>query len=320
MHRRKDILVRVLIADDSDIVALRLEMLLHEDARIRVVGRAKDGQDLMRLVKRCTADVVLLDALMPEMTGLSALRHVTPRFGVILVSSEPADSAVAREALAQGAYAFITKSDLGDSEGGQKLRDAVFRAARRDDPTVPQPTVLIAGSTGAIGPLIDLLRDIRDIPVPVLIVQHFPEGKEDALAHTLSLSGTPARTAEAGNLGPGIQVARIGHHLQLDRGRRLQIVDSPPVNGHRPSAEVLFRSAQTSAENVIAVMLSGLGSDGAAAMGELAERGAPCFALAPEDARAPSMPQAALDASSKVRRVAAAHLGRTIRKALEGAR
>jgi two-component system chemotaxis response regulator CheB len=309
-----------MIAEDSDIVALRLEMLLHEDARIRVVGRARDGQDLLQLVQRCPADVVLLDALMPEMTGLSALRHLTPRFGVILVSSEPADSAVAREALAQGAYAFFTKSDLGDSEGGQKLRDTVFRAARRDVPTMPQPTVLIAGSTGAIGPLIDLLRDIRDIPVPVVIVQHFPEGKEEALAHALNLSGTPARTAKAGDLGPGIHVARIGRHLQLDRGRRLQIVDAPPVNGHRPSAEVLFQSALPSTENVIAVMLSGLGNDGAAAMGELAERGALCFALAPEDARASSMPRAALDASPKVRRVAAAHLGRTIRKALEGVR
>ncbi len=320
MHREEDHVVRVLIADDSDIVAMRLEMVLQEDSRIRVVGRAANGQELLRLADHCEADVVLLDALMPEMTGLSALRHLTPRFGVIVVSSEGADSPVAREFIAQGAQSFFTKSDVASTGGGQRLRDTILRLGRGKSVSPTQWTVLVAGSTGAIGPLIELLREIRDIPVPILVVQHFPEGKEDALAHTLRLSGTLARTADTGPLLQGVQVARIGRHLEIDRGRRLRVSDTPAENGHRPSAEVLFRSALPIAQNVVAIMLSGLGSDGARAMGELAAKGAHCYAMDPEDCRASSMPRAALDASPRVRRVRATELGRTIRRVLGGAR
>ena len=305
----------MLVADDSDIVVARLQRLLEEDDQIRVVGCAQNGTELLRLAEQCTVDVVLLDALMPEMTGLSALRHLISRARVIVVSSERSGSAVAREVIAQGAHAFFSKRELNDDGGAARLRATVLQAGRRSDPPKGGPILLVAGSTGAIGPLVELLRSLRDVVLPILVVQHLPEGKEDALSHTLRVSGVGARPAEHGeSISSGVLVAPIGRHLELDRGDRIRLVDSPPVNGHRPAAEALLRSALPMARRVTAIMLSGLGSDGASAMGELAEAGATCLAQAPEDCRAPSMPLAALKASRLVRSVPVADLGRKVRR------
>jgi len=306
--------VQVLIADDSDIAAARLENILKEDPAVRVVGRARDGAELLALADGSAADVVLLDALMPEMTGLTALRHLVSRFRVIVVSSQPADSPVAREVVAQGAHSFVSKADLGKRTGEEQLRAAVHRAARSSDPSQPARVLLVAGSTGAIGPLSALLRDLRDMRVPVLVVQHLPPGKDDALCQTLTLSGVVAHTAQQNDfIEPGIYIAPIGKHLELGRPGHIRLAAGQPINGHCPSAEPLFRSALPIAPRAVALMLPGLGNDGAAAMAELATAGATCLALDPADCRAPSMPQAALNASRLVKKVSAVELATKVR-------
>lgn len=311
-------LVRVVVADDSDIAATYLERVLGEDPRFRVVGRARDGSELLELPALHLAHVILLDALMPRLAGLSALRHLASRLPVIVVSSEAVGSAVAREAIAQGACAFFSKSELSALDGQARLREAVLRASLGSEPPRSGSVVLIAGSTGAVGPLVDLLRDLREVEVPKLVVQHFPEGKDDALTHTLGLSGVAARAAEHGDrLQPGVLVAPFGRHMQLNRSERVDLMDAPAVNGHRPSAEVLLSSAARLGERAVAVMLSGLGNDGAHAMAALAEQGATCLAQHPDDCAAPSMPLAALAASPAVRSVRLAELGRRVKRSLD---
>ena len=313
--------VQVLIADDSDIAASRLENILKEDPGLRVVGRAHDGAELLALADGSDADVVLLDALMPEMTGLSALRHLVSRFRVIVVSSQPTDSAVAREVVAQGAHSFVSKADLGKRSGEDELRAAVHRAARSSDPSRPERVLLVAGSTGAIGPLSALLRDLRDLRIPILVVQHLPPGKDDALCQTLTLSGVVARRAQQKDfLEPGVFIAPVGKHLELGRAGQFRLADDPPINGHCPSADALFRSAVPIAHRVVALMLPGLGNDGAEAMAELAAAGATCLALDPADCRAPSMPQSALNASRLVKKVPAVELANKVRWCLRNGR
>jgi two-component system chemotaxis response regulator CheB len=311
-------LVRVLVADDSEIAATCLERVVEEDSRIRVVGRARDGTELLESPAVHVAHVILLDALMPKLAGLSALRHLASRLPVIVVSSEAVDSAVAREALAQGARAFFSKAELSAPQGQARLREAVLQTGLGSQPPSGSPVVLIAGSTGAVGPLAGLLRDLREVKVPQLVVQHFPEGKDDALTHTLSLSGVTVRPAEHGDrLLPGALVAPFGRHMLLNRSERIHLVDAPAVNGHRPSAEVLLASAARLGERAVAVMLSGLSNDGARAMAALAEQGATCLAQHPDDCTAPSMPMAALAASPAVRSVRVADLGRRVRRHLD---
>ena len=309
--------MRVVLAEDSDIAAELLEQILERDPQIRVVARAHDGAELLALPVSSVAQVVLLDLLMPQVAGLSALRQLASRKAVIVVSSEPGDSASAREALAQGAFGYFCKADLSEPRVAELLRDAVRRASRKQGAAAGDKIVLIGGSTGAVEPLTRLLRELRSVSVPSLVVQHLPTGREAALAHTLELLAVSAQVArDRALLQPGVLLAPSGHHLQLYEGERVRLWDGLPINGHLPSVEVLFSSALPFSKRVVAVMLSGLGNDGAKAMAELAAMGATCLAQEPGDCRAPSMPSAALAASRAVRAVRVDELGTRVRRAV----
>jgi two-component system chemotaxis response regulator CheB len=311
-------IVRVVLADDSDISATFLERLLEEDPELRVVGRARNGAELLSLPARRMAHVVLADVLMPEVGGLSVIRSLVEDCPVIAVSSVDASSPVAAEARALGATAFFCKRDLARDSEAARLRETVKAAASEAPlPQEAHAVVLIVGSTGATGVLETLVREIADIPVPILVVQHLPEGREQSLSQLLSFGPSPGRVARDGEaLAPGVIVAPGGRHLRLDAHDRLRLVDSAPVNGHRPSGDVLLHSAVRLGKRAVALILSGLGADGAQAMGALAANGGVCLVQHPRDAAAASMPNAALAASSRVRPVRLVDLSRAVRQAV----
>ena len=286
-------IVRVVLADDSDISATFLERLLEEDPELRVVGRARNGAELLSLPARRMAHVVLADVLMPEVGGLSVIRSLVEDCPVIAVSSVDASSPVAAEARALGATAFFCKRDLARDSEAARLRETVKAAASEAPlPQEAHAVVLIVGSTGATGVLETLVREIADIPVPILVVQHLPEGREQSLSQLLSFGPSPGRVARDGEaLAPGVIV-------------------------HRPSGDVLLHSAVRLGKRAVALILSGLGADGAQAMGALAANGGVCLVQHPRDAAAASMPNAALAASSRVRPVRLVDLSRAVRQAV----
>ncbi len=293
---------RVVIADDSDIAAALLEAILEEDAAIRVVGRARTGAELLSLPAVAIADVVLVDLLMPELDGLSVIRTLAARAGVIVVSSLPRGSAVVREALAQGAGATVEKRELSGAPARARLRAEVLRAARRPAAARGGRVILVAGSTGAIPALEALARGLGPLDVPVLIVQHLPDRRERDLSRALRGLGARARPARAGDaLSPGFLLAPSGFHMAIDARERIQLTGDLPVSGHRPSAEVLFASAVPLARRVAALVLSGLGDDGVRALPGLSDGGGLCFAQEPSECSAPGMPRAALRSSPRVR-------------------
>jgi two-component system chemotaxis response regulator CheB len=316
-------IIRVVVADDSEIAAAFLERLLEADAQIRVVGRARNGAELLAMPQRGIAQVILLDVLMPEVGGLSVLPRLTARCPVIAISSVAEGSAVPMEALSLGAVAFFSKRDLAKPEEAERLREAVRSAAGRPSagtraarPARAQSVVLVGGSTGAILPLEQLIRDLQGSSVPVLVVQHMPEGKDDTLPHLLNSRGLAASVATNGApLTAKTFVAPAGRHMEIDAHDRIRLLDSPPVNGHRPSADVLFRSAARLGHRAVGVVLSGLGNDGADGIGALADQGGLCFAQHPDDCQASSMPRAALAMSRRVKPVRAMHLGQAVRMA-----
>jgi two-component system chemotaxis response regulator CheB len=229
------------------------------------------------------------------------------------------------EAMALGAVAFFSKRDLAQASEANRLREAVKSAAGRGTGArgaralQAHSTVFVVGSTGAILPLEHLVRDLQGSRVPILVVQHLPEGRDDALPHLLNHASSTATVAAHGAmLEAKTYVAPAGKHMELDAHDRIRLVDSPPINGHRPSADVLLRSAARLGHRAIGVMLSGLGNDGAEGMAALAEHGGICFALHPDDCQAPSMPRAALAASRRVKPVRAMHLGQAVRMAVDG--
>jgi two-component system chemotaxis response regulator CheB len=178
--------------------------------------------------------------------------------------------------------------------------------------------IVVAGSTGAVSALEQLATDVADLHPTMLVVQHLPPGREHGLARALSRPGMPARAAEEGDvLEPGLFLAPSGRHMSLGPSGRVRLVEDKSAVGHCPSADVLFRSAAVLKNRAIAVVLSGLGNDGADGMAAVAASGGKCFAMAPADCVAPSMPRAALEASRKVRAVRLVDLGATMRSALE---
>lgn len=312
--------VRVLIADDSDIASAFLEQLLEEDPSIRVVGKVKNGAELINSPLCVPADVLLVDALMPEVGGLSAIKRLAGKKPIVVVSSVERDSRVATECIALGASAFFSKRTLPHRDAATRVREAVKRAAGGGPPRGESAELLfVVGSTGAISHLDRLVLALSGLEISTTVVQHLPPGKDTLLADVLRSKGARARLARDGDaLEPGVLIAPVGVHLELDARLRVRLRPGPPVNGHVPSGNVLLRSVVPVAHRATAVMLSGLGDDGAEAMAELAESGGRCVALAPDDCQANFMPRAALAASSKVRAVRAAELGSVVRQVVVG--
>lgn len=306
----------VLIADDSDIVAACLERLLEEDPQIHVVGRAKNGRELIEHPALKAANVVLVDLVMPELGGLSVIRRLG-HVAVIAVSSEDASSALAEEAKALGAVAYFSKRDLKSQTHAAALREAVKAAGGKGGLMAARPVGFVVGSTGAIRPLENLVLALRGESLPLLVVQHLPDGKAEALAELLHHDDYPARVARHGDaLTPGVTIAPAGAHMELDGRERIRLVQGEAVNGHRPSGDVLLQSALRLSGRAIGIVLSGLGNDGAQALAALAEHGGHCFVQHPEDCQAAFMPRAALGASSKVRPVREALLGEAVKRVL----
>lgn len=306
----------VVIADDSPVVTQYLEQLCEGDPQIRVVGRASNGQQLLALPELAIARVVLLDLLMPQRGGLGLVRRLAERATVIAISSEDDSSALAREALALGATAFFSKRSLTDPVTQERLR-AVIKQGAPQAAARGQGVGFVVGSTGAIEPLEQIVRALRGTSAPLLVVQHLPDGRAENLAQLLHHQSYPAHVALDGEqLLPGVFVAPANKHMTVDARDRIVLTPGEPNALHCPSGDVLLRSATRLGARAVAVVLSGLGNDGASGLGELAEYGGRCFVEHPDDAQARFMPLAAAMSSSKVQSLRDAQLGPTLRKLL----
>ena len=308
--------VRVLIADDSDVAAAALEIIVEQDPTICVVGRAANGRELLDSPMRSGAQVIIVDLLMPELGGLSVLSALAHAQPVIVVSSVDADSKIAAEALALGAIGYFSKRDLNTPLQSQRLRETIKRAvAPISRPRSGRSVLSVVGSTGAIPFLERLIRDLVHSDLSILVVQHLPSGKEELLVELLRGHGARARIATDGlPLDGGVLIAPTDRHLAVDATRRARLIAGPPVKGHLPSGQVLFDSLRSLANNSVAVMLAGLGDDGAQGMAALADLGVPCFALDPRDCQVAFMPEAAIAASARVRPVRATALAKAVQE------
>jgi two-component system chemotaxis response regulator CheB len=298
--------LRVLVVDDSSVQRQVLARLLTQDPNIEVAGLAANGADAVRAVARLRPDVVTLDDRMPVMSGLDAARQImrdTPT-PIVMISAATGDDArrLADDALSIGVLAVQGKRALSSAEPravAELVRliksMAAVRVVRRrrdvasgaDAPVVPTPAmpsgsgheiVAIGASTGGPQTLRDILcRLPASFAIPILIVQHTTAGTSNTLVDWLaSTARMPVRVAEDGHAleGPGVFVAPTGRHLEV-RGRRLSLVDAPPVSLHRPSVTVLFKSvAAAFGPRAVGVLLTGMGDDGAAGMAELKTAGA----------------------------------------------
>jgi two-component system chemotaxis response regulator CheB len=311
--------LRVLIVDDSRLFRSAVEAALSGREEVRVVGSVFSGEKALEFLALHPIDLVTLDVEMPGMDGLATLQEIQKLnqqragcrpIGVLMLSAHTrAGADVTIQALQAGAFDFVPKPALGSEEANQawlaqqlmaKIR--AFRnpsALPEDRPTLPAvrnsglrrpvQAVFIAVSTGgphALGELIPALA--ARIEVPVLIVQHMPAGFIGSLASRLSRGGVKVVEAiDAQPLAPRTcYLAPSGKHLIVRRiGGVLHtgLLETPPENRCRPSADVLFRSAAAELSgSAIAVVMTGMGCDGTAGLAVLKRAGG--YAIAQDEA------------------------------------
>jgi two-component system, chemotaxis family, protein-glutamate methylesterase/glutaminase len=322
--------IRVLVVDDSALMRKLIPQVLQRDESIEVVGTAMDGSIGLKKIEELRPHVVTLDLEMPRMDGIEMLRQITRKHHtpVIVFSAHTKQSAsVTLKALALGAFDFVTKPEEAASgrieeiatELAIKIKVAAASGApkmiitvptmRRKPPRSPaqqrKPTkvVAIGVSTGGPNALQYLLAQIpEEFGGVILVVQHMPEGFTEMFAQRLNeASALEVKEAQSGDLllagrvliCPGnrhLRVRRMGH------GDIAVLADLPRVNGHRPSVDVLFESvAQEFGKNAIAVLMTGMGDDGAAGMKMILDAGGTTLAQSPDTCVVDSMPRAAID-------------------------
>ena len=304
-------LIKVLVVEDSRVIAEFLTHLLDSDPQIRVVGTAFDGEEALAAAQRTKPDVITMDIHMPKVNGFDATRSIMEKCPtpVVIVSGTSSIDEVATNfrAIEAGALALVARpSGIGHPRHEVtarqlletvKLMSEVKVVKRwrhysrlpahpqiRDLGPMPPPgaapkVVAIGTSTG--GPL--ALQTIfsglpKTFPLPVLVVQHmspgFAQGFVEWLSHS---SGFPIRLAVQGEtVAPGqAYLAPDDFHMGLQGGARIRLVQDERENGMRPSASFLFRSvAAAFGPNAIGVLLTGMGTDGVEELKQLKDAGA----------------------------------------------
>ena len=328
--------LRVLVVDDSALVRKAITDALTADPEIEVVGSACDAYVAREKIARLDPDVLTLDLEMPRMDGLTFLRilmqhHPLP---VVVVSSlAQAGSQAALDALGAGAVDVLAKPDGTMSIGtlGERLAVHVKAAAqsarfRSRGPTPPPPAapvipavapavkaadrqlIVIGGSTGGIEALRTLLPRFPAGMPPIAIVQHISPHFSRAVAERLdALSSLDVREAGQGDvLEPGTCVLAPGDaHLALEFSSgayRTKLLKTPPIHHCRPAVDVLFRSAaEAGGDQVVAALLTGMGSDGAIGMGAIRAAGGATIAEHESTCVVYGMPRAAIEAGAAER-------------------
>ena len=302
--------IRVLIIDDSMLIRKILTEVLNSSPDIEVVGAAADPLIARDMIKQLNPDVLTLDIEMPHMDGITFLRNLmrlrpTP---VVMISTLTEKGAeVTLEALTLGAVDFIAKPKVdvvstlnsyadeiiskvkmaaranvsNNTNRTLKTREAVKTEPVKKRATSSNRIIALGASTGGTEAIKVVVKGLPADTPAVVITQHLPAPFSESFVRHVDLASAMTacipkhgQTVEAGHiyLAPGDR-----HMAVVREGARyvIQLHDSEPVNRHKPSVDVLFRSvAHCAGAHAIAVLLTGMGADGAAGMKEMHDAGA----------------------------------------------
>lgn len=347
--------VRIAVADDSSFIRRAIARMFEKQPGVRLVGSAPNGEELLANLESWSPDVVILDLSMPGMGGLCALDTIMARrpLPVIILSTHTRTGApLTIEALHRGAVDFIDKQrySLVDFEALrgillEKIRlvtgkkparrastEGIEEGTARDCPWEERAAgldpeiVLLGASTGGPPALEQILRGLgAELPVPVAIVQHMPVGFTRAFAERLD-ANLPLRVCEPEHgeeLRAGtVYIAPAGRHLRVLRvgdGLRADLDAETGRALHCPSVDVLFSSARAAVgKRAVAVLLTGMGQDGARGMVELAQDGAHTIAQDEASCVVYGMPRAALAAGGVCETLPLTCIGGRLRRLLLG--
>lgn len=311
--------IKVMIVDDSALVRQTLKELLSSEPDIEVMATAPDPYIAAEKMRHEAPDVITLDVEMPRMDGLTFLKKIMSQHPIpVVICSSLAEknSETALKALEYGAVEIIQKPRLGTKQFLEESRvhicdvvraaslARVKRVAGRAsvepkltaDAVITKPdshamiqttekVVVVGASTGGTEALKTLLEALPPDTPGIVIVQHMPERFTAAFAQRLDkLCRITIKEAESNDtvIRGRALIAPGNHHVLLKRsGARyyVEVKDGPLVCRHRPSVDVLFRSAARYAgKNAVGVIMTGMGDDGARGMLEMKQAGASTIA------------------------------------------
>lgn len=324
--------ISVLIVDDSAFMRKLIKEFLSEDPRITVLDTARNGQEAIEKILKLEPDVVTMDVEMPVLNGIEAVKTIMKKRPVPVIMLSSTTKAGAENtilAMEAGAIDFIAKPSGAISLDLHKVKTELIEKVITSSKAKLKPVVaarmpinnrtelriekkeksnlsklvLIGTSTGGPRALQEVISNLpADIDAPVVVVQHMPPGFTKSLANRLdSLSKVNVKEAEQDeSLKKGtVYIAPGGYHLRLREklGQAYLAIDKePPVGGHRPAVNVLFESAaKLQNYHKVAVIMTGMGSDGTQGIVELKNSGqTTVIAEAEESCIVYGMPKAAV--------------------------
>ena len=307
--------IKVLVVDDSTVVCEALSEILNNNSQISVIGTAANPYLAVEEIAKEVPDVITLDLEMPRMNGLTFLKKLMQQhpIPVVVISSLTGDRTdIAIRALELGAVNIITKPRFDNLKNYEEYQievcDAVKSAAlskslfkpkkgkSKDSEGNPQTSgkitqqvsdklIVIGASTGGTEVLANMLKSLKNNLPPILVVQHMPGEFTPAFAQRLN-NESQLLVKEAEHLDTlykgHVYIANGYKHLvvgKIENRYVCMLEDGEMVNRHRPSVDVLFHSAaKLRTRNVMGILLTGMGVDGAKGLLDIKEKGGICIA------------------------------------------
>ncbi|HEU4522598.1 MAG TPA: chemotaxis-specific protein-glutamate methyltransferase CheB [Thermoanaerobaculia bacterium] len=321
-------MIKVLVIDDSAYNRVTISRLLESHPEIHVVATAVNGEDGIKQLLRHNPDLVTLDLEMPVMDGFAFLRWTMANHptAVIAVSSRSSDRSVFK-ALELGAVDFIPKpggrvsprlpeiesdlvrkvlqvTDVRMENLRRRVQEAESRSATAVDAepyTGRIELVAIGSSTGGPPALQYVFESLPDLPIPFVVAQHMPANFTRLFAERVNkLSRYDVREADDGELleARTVYIAPGGQQMEVQRSPDgLRVTIAPPRSDelHAPSVDRLFTTASDACgDRLLAVVLTGMGDDGARSIRQVRERGGRTIAESAESAIIFGMPAEAI--------------------------
>lgn len=305
--------MRIAIVNDLELAVTAIRRVLEHDGRHSVAWVAHDGRQALQHCARDRPDLILLDLVMPGLDGVETTQRVMARHPcpiLIVTASVDGRAGLVFEAMGHGALAAVRVPSLRlpPAEGGRELLARISSlerlqgASRRSAPAVNTATPLIAigASTGGPAALARLLGSLpTDLPAAIVIVQHIDARFASGLVHWLDgqvplpvAAAIPGTAPRAGQ----ISIAQTDDHLTIDRRGRFAHTSEPQREPYRPSVNVFFDSLRRHWRSPgQAVLLTGMGRDGAEGLLSLRQAGWRTIAQDAGSSAVYGMPRAAAE-------------------------
>jgi two-component system chemotaxis response regulator CheB len=307
-------MIRVLIVEDSEVIAFLLTAIIQNAADMEVIGRAKTGREAIEMATTLNPDLITMDIRMPVMDGLTAIAQImasNPKPIVVISSNVDDELQISFKAIDQGALAVLEKPCGFNNPDFDSIQHTIVNTIRAMaevklvkrkiyatpvEMNLPPATnqyrmVVIGCSTGGPQALKEILSGLpQDFPLPIVITQHISIGFVDGLVNWLD-DNTPLKVKVAlanESLVKGyVYLAPDNCHCLLNQTSAgdyeifLSCID--PINGFRPSVTALFNSAAAICpKQSIGIILSGMGCDGAQGMRTMFDQ--KCLTIAQDEA------------------------------------